>query len=77
MSNFSSEETTLSNVNSYKESLYQMENLKNPIQAFSNYKLNELVEINQKLGLDIQSQLNNKKKTKKELYEQLVQYFRL
>jgi hypothetical protein len=68
------EETTIDKADTYKESLYRMESLKNPIQAFSNYKLDELVEINLKLGLDVQS---SKKKTKKELYEQLVQYFRL
>jgi hypothetical protein len=40
----------------------------------SGYKLSELVQICEKLGIDIINKETNKSKGKKELYEAIIQY---
>jgi hypothetical protein len=46
-----------------------------PIKSISSYKLVELQDICQKLGLDIVDKESLKKKNKNELYESIIQYF--
>jgi hypothetical protein len=41
----------------------------------SGYKLSELVEICEKLAIDIFNKDTNKSKNKKDLYETIIQYF--
>ena len=57
-----------------KTTLYQLDNIDKPIKSMSGYKLSELVEICEKLGLDIINKETNKSKGKKELYESIIQY---
>ena len=59
----------------YREKYYHLENIDKPVKTFSAYKLDELVDLCNKLGIDIMNPLTNKKKTKKEMYESIVQYF--
>ena len=58
-----------------KTTLYKLDNIDKPIKALSGYKLSELVEICEKLALDIVDKQTSKNKGKKELYESIVQYF--
>jgi hypothetical protein len=58
-----------------KTTLYQLDNIDKPIKSMSGYKLSELVEICEKLALDIINKETNKSKNKKELYEAIIQYF--
>ena len=58
-----------------KTTLYKLDNIDKPIKALSGYKLSELVEMCEKLSLDIVDKETNKSKGKKELYEAIVQYF--
>jgi hypothetical protein len=60
----------------YKE-LYKIEKLDKPIKAISGYHVEELLNICTKLGIDTLSNEKGKekKKSKKELYEAIVQYF--
>ena len=48
---------------------YYLENLDKPIKAFSSYKLDDLINICNKLKITIYN--DSKKKTKKELYEEI------
>jgi hypothetical protein len=58
-----------------KTTLYKLDNIDKPIKAMSGYKLSELVEICEKLAIDIVNKDTNKSKNKKELYEAIIQYF--
>jgi hypothetical protein len=57
-----------------KTTLYQLDNIDKPIKSMSGYKLSELIEICEKLALDIINKETNKSKGKKELYEAIIQY---
>ena len=58
-----------------KTTLYKLDNIDKPIKSMSGYKLSELVEISEKLAIDIVNKDTNKSKNKKELYEAIIQYF--
>ena len=58
-----------------KSSLFQIDNVNKPIQSISNYKIQELIDICEKLSIETIDKETNKKKNKNELYESLVQYF--
>jgi hypothetical protein len=58
-----------------KTTLYKLDNIDKPIKSMSGYKLSELVEICEKLAIDIVNKDTNKSKNKKELYEAIIQYF--
>lgn len=51
------------------DNYYYLENLDKPIKAFSSYKLDELITICNKLKINIYN--HTKKKTKKEMYEEI------
>ena len=54
----------------YRENYWLMENLSKPLKAISNYKHADLVEICKKLGIELLT--NNKKKDKKEMYQNIL-----
>jgi len=59
-------------VDNYKNTLFKWESLERPLKAISYYKLDELMVLCKKLGLE--EKINNlNKKTKKDLYEILIQ----
>lgn len=58
-----------------KTALYKLDNIDKPIKSMSGYKLSELVEMCEKLAIDIVNKDTNKSKNKKELYESIIQYF--
>ena len=68
-------EKTQMDVQKYKDDLYKLDNIDKPIKAFSSYKLGELVDICNKLSIEIINPSTQKKKTKQELYESILQYF--
>ena len=53
----------------------KIDNISKPLKSISSYKVNELIEMNNKLGLDIKHSVSDKNKTKNDLYEQLFKYF--
>lgn len=61
----------------YKSNMFQITNIEKPLKALSSYKVSELIEICNQLGLNIVNLENGKNKNKAELYELLVQYFGL
>jgi len=68
-------EKTSLDIETYKNTYYKLDQIDKPVKAFSSYKLPELVEICNKLSLDLVNRVTLKKKTKQELYESIVQYF--
>lgn len=54
------------------KSYYNIENIEKPLKAFSNYKLDDLVNIAEKLSINIYDE-HAKKKKKQELYENIIQ----
>lgn len=61
----------------YKNTMFQIDNIEKPLKGLSSYKVSELVEICNKLGLNVINQENGKHKNKGQMYELLVQYFGL
>jgi hypothetical protein len=53
-------------------SYYAIENIEKPLKAFSNYKLDDLVSIAEKLSINVYDEATKKKK-KQELYENIIQ----
>ena len=62
-------ETELQNI---LKSYYVIENIEKPLKAFTNYKLDDLVNIAEKLNINIYDE-HTKKKKKQELYENILQ----
>jgi len=58
-----------------RTSLYKVETLDKPVKAISSYKLQDLINICNKLAIEIKHINTGKNKTKNELYESLLQYF--
>lgn len=52
----------------------QTNNILNPIKSISYYKLEDLILMSEKFGLSIFKEGENKKKTKKDLYEQIIHH---
>jgi len=57
----------------YKKDLFQIENIDKPIKSITYYKVEDLINICTKLGIEFTNTSNGKKKPKKELYENIVQ----
>ena len=71
----SENEANKDNIEKYRTTLFNIENIEKPVKALSAYKVSELVEYCSKLGINILNETTNKKKNKSELYESLIQYF--
>lgn len=71
---------TRQEVEHYKNTYYRIDNILKPVKAISSYKVDELIDICEKLKIDTHLKNENsdkpsKRKTKQELYESAVQYF--
>jgi len=62
-------------INNIRSTLFQVEKIDKPIMAFSSYKTSDLVNICQKLAIETINKDTNKLKSKKDLYEGIIQYF--
>jgi hypothetical protein len=65
-------EDLLHNIRSTK---YKLDKIDKPIKSESSYKVQDLLDICSKLAIEINNTNTGKKKTKKELYESIIQYF--
>ena len=63
---------TISNI---RNTFFRLEAINKPIKAVSAYKLDELINICNKLVINIYNNMTSKQKSKKELYESIIQYF--
>jgi hypothetical protein len=83
--NYGYEGTDQSKIDLYKSTLFKVDNIEKSIKSISAYKVSELIDFCNKLGIDtfIQEKnkdkdnkdKSNKSKSKKELYESIIQYF--
>ena len=64
-----------SKIELYRSTLFKVDNVEKPVKTISAYKVSELVEFCSKLGIEISIKDTNKNKSKKDLYESLIQYF--
>ncbi len=62
-------------INNYRTKLFKIENIDKPVKGFSSYRSADLLELCNKLGIESICNDKNKKKTNKELYELLLNYF--
>ena len=62
-------------LNEIRNSLYKLDSLNKPIKSLSSYKVSELLNIANKLAIEIINKQTGKNKTKNELYESIIQYF--
>ena len=58
-----------------KSSLYKISTINKPIKSESSYKVQDLLDICSKLAIDITNKDTGKNKSKKDLYESIIQYF--
>lgn len=63
------------NIHTIRTTLYKLDKLDKVIKAMSGYKVEELVQICSKLAIDYINKDNGKTKSKKDLYETIIQYF--
>jgi hypothetical protein len=56
----------------YRKTMFKWESIEKPLKAIGSYTSDELVELSKQLGLETMRSGENKKKTKNELYEQIV-----
>jgi hypothetical protein len=68
---FGYEGSCITKANTYRTSLYKMEDIKKPLKSLASYKISELTSISHKLGMNIETAKINKK----ELYEKLNLFF--
>lgn len=62
-------------INNYREKYYKLDSFEPSLKAMSSYKLEELHDLVEKLGVKLVISSDKKKLTKKDIYEQLVQQF--
>lgn len=67
--------TDKNKLETYKNTLFKVDNIDKPIKQPSSYKVQELIEICNKLGIDYVNKDTNKNKNKNDLYESIIQYF--
>jgi len=58
-----------------RKTLYRIETIDKPIKALSSYKVQDLINIANRLAIETTNKQTGKNKTKNELYESLLQYF--
>ena len=63
------------NISNIKETLYKIENIDKPIKGLSSYKVQDLIDICVKLAIESINKETGKHKSKKDLYELIIQYF--
>ena len=62
-------------LNNIRETLYKLDKVDKQIKAMSSYKVEELVNICAKLAIETSNKDTGKTKSKKDLYESIIQYF--
>jgi hypothetical protein len=66
---------TNESISNIRNTFFKLEAIGKPIKAISAYRLDELINICNKLVININNNITSKQKSKKELYEAIIQYF--
>ena len=69
------ETTSIMNADTKKTNLFKLDNIEKPIKSISSYKVKELTDICIKLGIETINKNTSKNKSKKDLYEAIIQFF--
>jgi hypothetical protein len=69
------EMATNESISNIRNTFFKLEAIGKPIKAISAYRLDELINICNKLVININNNITSKQKSKKELYEAIIQYF--
>lgn len=64
-------------INNVRNKYFKLETIDKPIRSITAYNLNELTNICNKLVINIYNDATCKQKSKKELYESIIQYFQI
>jgi hypothetical protein len=62
-------------INNIETTLYRVENIDKPIKPITAYKVEDLMVISNKLAIETSNAQTGKGKSKKDLYQDIVQYF--
>jgi len=62
-------------LNEIRATMYKVETLDKPIKALSAYKVQDLIDMCNKLAIEVKNNETGKNKNKNELYESIIQYF--
>ena len=62
-------------IDNIRNTLFKINNFEKPIKCISVYKVADLIEICNKLSIEIIDKKSGKKKSKNDLYESIIQYF--
>jgi hypothetical protein len=65
-------EASKEQIEHYRKTMFKWESIEKPLKAVGSYTSDELVELSKQLGLETMKNGENKKKTKNELYEQIL-----
>ena len=65
-------EASKEQIEHYRKKMFKWDSIDKPLKAVGSYTSDELVELSKQLGLETMKSGENKKKTKNELYEQIV-----
>ena len=66
----------MSDIINYRKTLFKIENIEKPIKGIAIYKIQELVDFCIKLDIEVINKSTNKHKNKKDLYDEIIQYFK-
>jgi hypothetical protein len=66
---------TQEDIQNIRNTLYKLDKIDKPIKAMSAYKVEELMLMCERLAIETTNKETGKNKTKKDLYEEIVQYF--
>lgn len=69
------ETVTNDSVKEIRNTFYRIDNIDKPIKGLSSYKVQELIDIANKLAIEVKNNETGKNKSKNELYESIIQYF--
>lgn len=62
-------------LNNIKNTLYKIDNISKPIKSISSYKVQELIDMCNKLAIETSNKETGKNKSKNDMYEAIIQYF--
>ena len=66
---------TNESINKIKSTYYKLDKIDKQIKSISSYKVEDLINICNKLAIETTNKDNGKTKSKKDLYESIIQYF--
>ena len=75
MKKYGFEIATCETLDEIRNTLYKIETIDKPIKSLSSYKVQDLINIANKLAIETINKDTGKHKTKNELYESIIQYF--